>query len=70
MQLYITLFGLLFIILGTLSIYKPTAQSLIRLKNSLNGTQTKITKATLVVSQIGGVVAIVMGISILMLFNK
>lgn len=67
MQIYITLFGFLFIILGVLSIYKPTAQMFIRSKNSLSGTQTKITKASIATSQIGGVIAIVMGIAVLML---
>lgn len=63
----ILLFGLFFIILGILSVYKPTAESLMRLRNSLQGTQTKITKASIISSQIGGIVAIVAGIVMMIL---
>jgi len=59
MEIFLVFWGLLLIGLGFLCLSIPT--KIIRFRNSLQGTKTEITKASLAANKIGGIFLIIFG---------
>ena len=66
--LLIVLICTIFIFFGILCVKKSTAERLIRFRNRLNGTQTKITNASLIASKIGGIALIIFSLVVMLIF--
>lgn len=58
--------GYLFLILGILLLFRPVIETLIKLRNSLMGVQTKITNGTILWYRVGAVLWIIFSLLIIM----
>lgn len=65
MEPIVILFGSVFLVIGISSLFPGFIKSYIKFGNTLEGDKTKITKGTIIWQQIGGVIAIIIGIGVI-----
>jgi uncharacterized protein YjeT (DUF2065 family) len=59
---------LIFIIVGLLSVYRPTLEWMIKFRNSVRGVNTEITETTIIYHRIAGIITLVIGIFFLFMY--
>lgn len=58
----IAVVGVIFLLLGFLTLYRPTLEWLIRLSNTTRGVETKITRGTVLTYRFVGAIVILFGL--------